>query len=145
MEEPLKGNIRMIHHSTFLKELAAEGKLRQPETTHGKVTYHDACYLSRYLGSTGVQDPRTFLRYRGHPLIEAGRKGVRSFCCGAGGAQFFNEEDEGERVYRVRTDELLKTECKTIVTSCPFCQAMIRDGLGDRGVEDVEVKDLAQM
>ena len=78
-------------------------------------------------------------------LSEPARKGVQSLCCGAGGAQFFNEEDEGERIYRMRTDELLKTGAKTIVTACPFCQAMIRDGLGDKGVEDVEIKDLAQM
>jgi Fe-S oxidoreductase len=148
MEEPLKGDFRMVHHSTFLKELAAAGKLKTSAALEGadkEAVYHDACYLSRYTQPEGVNDPRSFLALRGVHLKEAARKGVQSFCCGAGGAQFFNEEDEGERVYRLRTQELLETGAKTIVTSCPFCLAMIRDGLGDKGVEDVEVMDLSQI
>jgi len=145
MEEPLKGEMRIVHHGTFLKELAAAGKLKGAKTETGKVTYHDACYLSRYVPDAGTQDPRAFIKSCGADLVEPERKGVKSLCCGAGGGQFFNEEDEGDRIYRMRTDELLKTGAKTIVTACPFCQAMLRDGLGDKGVEDVEVKDLAQL
>lgn len=145
MEEPLKGDFQMLHHSTFLKKLQLQGKLEPLETSDGNVVYHDACYLSRYVPEGGVVDPREYLRLRGKMIREPVRKGVQSFCCGAGGAQFFNEENQGERIYRLRTEELLKTEAKTIVTACPFCQAMIRDGLGDKGIEDVSVKDLAQI
>jgi Fe-S oxidoreductase/nitrate reductase gamma subunit len=145
MEEPLKADFRFVHHATFLKELAAAGKIKQAEGAGEKVTYHDACYLSRYVSGAGVNDPRDFIRSRGCSISEPERKGVQSLCCGAGGAQFFNEEDEGERIYRIRTDELLKTGAKTIVTACPFCQAMIRDGLADKGVEDVTIKDLTQL
>ena len=150
LDEPLEGGARIVHHSAFLRELQAQGKLRKSEGgdgggNGGKVVFHDACYLSRYQAGATAEDPRAYLRARGISITEAKRKGVQSFCCGAGGAQFFSEEDEGERIYRLRTDELLKTGAKTIVTACPFCQAMLRDGIGDKGVEDVEVKDLAQM
>lgn len=145
MEEPLRNDIRIVHHSTYLKELANAGKLKSDAGVDGKVTYHDACYLSRYVAGAGVEDPRDFLAKRGANVSEPERKGVQSLCCGAGGGQFFNEEDEGERIYRIRTDELLKTGANTIVTSCPFCMAMIRDGLADKSVEDVQIKDLAQM
>ena len=148
-EDPLNPDIRIVHHSTFLKDLADQGKLKTASSATassagGTVVYHDACYLSRYT-ENGVTEPRDFLKKRGVKLVEAKRHGVRSFCCGAGGGQFYNEETEGERVNRIRTRELLDTGAKTIVTACPYCQAMIRDGLGDLGVEDVEVKDLAQM
>lgn len=146
MEEPLKKELRIIHHSTFLKELSDAGKIKKGDAVEGRATYHDACYLSRYaVNEGGVSHPREYLSRQGVNITEPDRKGVQSLCCGAGGAQFFNEEDEGERIYRMRTDELLNTGAKTIVTACPFCQAMIRDGLGDKGVEDVEIKDLAQM
>jgi Fe-S oxidoreductase len=145
MEEPLKGDFEIVHHSTFLKKLAAGGKLKKSEPSEKNVVYHDACYLSRYRIHCGSSEPRAFLKLRGLQIMEPERRGIQSFCCGAGGAQFFNEEDEGERIYRLRTQELLKTGAKTIVTSCPFCQAMIRDGLGDQGIEDVSVKDLAQL
>jgi len=144
MEEPLKGEVRLIHHSTMLKELFDSGKLKKIDSLPGNVVYHDACYLSRYAGR-GSEEPREYLKCRGASLLEPGRKGSGSFCCGAGGAQFFNEEDKGERIYRLRTDELLETNCKTFVTACPFCQSMLRDGLGDRGAEDVSVKDIAQV
>jgi len=146
MENPLDENVEIVHHSTYLKELSDAGKVKTGEATEGKVTYHDACYLSRYGESEGgVSNPRKYLAKRGVGVSEPERHGVQSLCCGAGGGQYFNEELDGERINRMRTDELLKTGAKTIVTACPFCQGMIRDGLADRGVEDVEIRDLAEL
>ncbi len=139
----LDGKIEIVHHSAFLKDLAAAGKLGGGERK--RAVFHDACYLSRYTGPAGHRNPREFLKSRGIDLIEPPRTRERSFCCGAGGAQFFNEEDEGKKIYQERTDELLELKPDAIITACPFCQAMIRDGLADRGVEDVSVLDLSQV
>jgi len=144
-EDPLNPDIRILHHSTYLKELGKQGKFKSAKEENGAVTYHDACYLSRYT-TFGVEDPRAYLQQRGVKIVEPERKGLQSFCCGAGGGQFYNEETEGERINHVRTKELLKTGAKTIVTACPYCRAMIHDCLKDLGKEEeVVVKDLAQM
>lgn len=137
--------IKVGHHSAFLLDLADEGRLSASETNHGKVVYHDACYLSRYGDPHGHENPRKLLESQGCQTTEAMRNRGESFCCGAGGAQLFQEETEGKRINLERTEELLEREPDTIVTSCPFCATMLRDGLAEKGVESVQVKDLAQL
>ncbi len=142
----LNKEIEIIHHSTLLAELAAT-KSDASEAAAGprKALFHDACYLSRYNAPTGSSEPRAFLKARGMELVEAARNRSESFCCGAGGGQFFNEELEGKRINHERIDEILKKEPELVVTACPFCQAMLRDALADRGVEGIDVKDLSQV
>jgi len=141
----LEPGIEILHHSTFLNGLASNGSLGADWSLPATAAFHDACYLSRYCGSDGCKEPRSFLKARGVQVVEPKRTRERSFCCGAGGAQFFNEEVEGKRINLDRIDELIELEPGVIVTACPFCQAMLRDGLADRGVENIEVRDLAQI
>jgi Fe-S oxidoreductase len=137
--------IELIHHSTFLNDLASKGRLGGAASAPRNAVFHDACYLSRYRGRDGIREPRAFLRSRNVALSEPKRTREKSFCCGAGGAQFFNEELEGKRINLERIDEILALKPGLVVTACPFCQAMLRDALADRGVEDVEVRDLSQV
>ena len=144
-DEHLRSNIHIIHHSQLLRRLSESNKLPKPVSENKKtIVYHDPCYLSRYIPKVGIADPRAFLSARGLSLVEAARSGVQSFCCGAGGGQFFNEETDGERIYRIRTKELIETGAEGIVTACPFCQSMIRDGLADLGIENISIKDICE-
>src|SRR5699024_1049576 len=73
------------------------------------------------------------------------------FCCGAGGARMWMEEDLGSRINLNRTDEALATGADAIAIGCPFCKTMINDGVNNRqaDIEDkserTQVLDIAQM
>ena len=139
-----KPEIQIIHHSTFIEQLLAAGKIKLSGGHGQKAVFHDSCYLSRYEGRRGWQAPRTILRAAGVEVCEPPRTKDKSFCCGAGGAQLFNEETQGERVPHVRTEELLRTSAKEIAAACPFCPIMIRDALAVKDIEGITVKDIAE-
>jgi Fe-S oxidoreductase len=120
------GNFRVKHHTQFIEELIKAGKIKVTENGAGATTYHDPCYLGRH---NGVFDaPRALVRSTGAQLTEPGRNRSNSFCCGAGGGQFWKEEEKGtERVGTNRYRELKQTGAKTIATGCPFCMRMITE------------------
>jgi len=139
------GNYVVKHHTEFIDELFKAGKLDVPTTSKGSITYHDPCYLGRH---NGVYDqPREVIRSMGFELSEPPRNRSNSFCCGAGGAQFFKEEEQGvERVSTNRFRELKDTGAKTIVTGCPFCMRMFSDeGAKEETDPTPEVLDIAEL
>ena len=78
------------------------------------------------------------------------RNSERSFCCGAGGARMWMEENTGERINLNRTNEAVETGADQIATGCPFCRVMLSDGLTAKQAdgsarEEVEVLDVAQL
>ncbi len=143
-ELELSAGIKIVHHATYIEQLIAAGKLKLSGGNGTCAVYHDPCYLSRYEGAAGCATPRAVLKSAGVNILEPPRTGDTSFCCGAGGAQLFNEETAGERVPHIRTEELLSTGAKEIAASCPFCPIMLRDALAIKDVVDVPVKDIAQ-
>ena len=134
-----------VHHSEFLLELLREGKLAPAAKRAGRGAYHDSCYLGRYNGI--ISQPREMLARAGvDNLAEFGRRGMRSFCCGAGGGRMWMEETIGTRINEARVDEALGLGVDTIYTACPFCTTMFEDGLKARGREEqVAVKDIAEI
>lgn len=136
----------VVHHTDFLLGLVAEKKLEPKQAVNGKMVFHDSCYLGRYNGV--YEQPRDILKsIPGVELVEAeGWNRNKGLCCGAGGAQFWMEEQNKDRVNVKRTLQLLQTEAKTIATGCPFCQTMISDGLKAHGKEEaVKQLDVAEI
>jgi len=139
----LGGNYEVWHAVDYALKLIEEGRLKI-KSLKEIVTLHDPCYLGRI--NDKVDEPRELLSAIGLTLKEMPRHGKRSFCCGAGGAQIFKEEEEGrEPVYRERAREALQTGAKTIVTACPFCMIMLRDGVRDLAEGQAEVKDIIEL
>ena len=134
----------------MLAKLVTDGKLKpgQPEQALGannSVVYHDSCYLGRY---NDVYDPqRTIIdALPDVKRVETDRNKERGLCCGAGGGQMWMENNIGERMNIVRTDELLENKPKIIAVACNFCMTMVGDGVKARSQEDeVEVLDLAEL
>jgi len=137
--------IEVIHHTEYLKGLMETGKLKLTGKLSGSVTYHDPCYLSRYQDDSGYRVPRELIEKSGKSISEPERTKRKSFCCGAGGGMLFTEELEGTRINHERVEELMKLEADEVCIACPFCQMMLKDGYGDKGVGDAPVRDIAEI
>lgn len=146
--------LEVVHHTQLLNRLVREGKLTPVAPTNGEVagktiTYHDPCFLGRH--NQVYEAPRELLEIiPGATFTEMPRNNERSFCCGAGGARMWMEENIGERINLNRTEEAVATGADQIAVGCPFCRVMLSDGLQlkqSQGAarEEVEVLDVAQM
>lgn len=145
--------LEVVHHTQLLNRLVREGKLKpvapaaaKPEKT---ITYHDPCFLGRH--NQVYEAPRELLNViPGATFAEMPRNSERSFCCGAGGARMWMEENLGSRINVNRTQEAVATGADQIAVGCPFCRVMLSDGLtaqqqAGEAREEVEVLDVAQM
>src|SRR5215217_53197 len=144
----LGGNYEVIHHSTFLQQLINEGKVQLAgggEFKGQRITFHDSCYLGR---ANGIYEaPRKILEAIDADLVEMKRCGKKGFCCGAGGAQMFKEEERGKtRVNWDRANEAIDTGSQIVAAACPFCNTMLTDGVKAAEKEaDVRVLDVAEI
>jgi len=138
------GSYEVIHHSEFIDELNKKGKLKLTKPADSKkVTFHDPCYLGRH--NNVFDAPRNDMKMLGHRYSELNRTGKNSFCCGAGGAQMWKEEENGnEPVRQNRMKEAQAAGIDVIGTACPFCLTMMRDAANDLEA-DVEAMDIAEM
>ncbi len=139
------GNYEVYHHTELLGRLIAEGRIALKKPLEGLFAYHDSCFLGRY---NGIYDgPRKLLKaIPGLALTELGRSREKSFCCGAGGGRMWMEEDQGERINHLRTDEAIASGVKAVAVACPFCLTMISDGIKDRGREEsLAAHDIAEL
>ncbi len=148
--------VEVIHHTQLLNRLVREGKLTPVAPADGEtrsITYHDPCFLGRH--NEIYEPPRELLgAIPGAKVAEMERSRERSFCCGAGGARMWMEEDLGTRINANRTAEAVRTldgaENAAIATGCPFCRVMLGDGLTSEQAdgaapESTEVLDVAQL
>ena len=145
--------LEVVHHTQLLNRLVREGKLKPVAPPEGeaskKITYHDPCFLGRH--NQVYEPPRELLQViPGAEFTEMPRNSEKSFCCGAGGARMWMEENLGSRINVNRTEEAIATGADQIAVGCPFCRVMLSDGLTlkqSEGAarEEVEVLDVAQM
>jgi Fe-S oxidoreductase len=137
------GNYKVIHHTQLINELTASGKLKLRAGAEEKVTFHDPCYLGRH--NKIVNAPRQALQEAGMSLVEMPRHGLKSFCCGAGGAQMWKEEEHGsERVNANRFREAQASGAQTLAVGCPFCMVMLTDAKNAANSE-MPVLDVAEI
>jgi Fe-S oxidoreductase len=144
----LGGNYEVVSHAVYLQELINTGKLKTKDGgafKGKKITYHDSCYLGRANGI--FEAPRDVLQTLDAELVEMKRCKTNGLCCGAGGAQMFKEEENGEtRVNWERTAEAIETGAQVIASNCPFCLTMLTDGVKkNEKEEEIQVLDIAEM
>ena len=79
-------------------------------------------------------------------LVEMKRCKSNGFCCGAGGAQMFKEEEKGDvRINIDRSNEAIATGATIIASACPYCNTMLTDGVKNAENENVAVVDIAEL
>lgn len=139
------GHYDVVHHTQLLADLVQAGKLQPSERVEQRVAYHDSCYMGRHNGEYDA--PRDVLKnIPGLTVLEPAQSRDRGFCCGAGGAQMFKEEEAGDkRVNHERAEQLMTTKPEAVSSNCPFCMRMLTDGMNDLGHEDVEQLDVAEL
>lgn len=138
------GHYEVIHHTQLLAELAAAKRISvQRNGAHDAITFHDPCYLGRHNGI--VDAPRAVLADLGANKVEMPLHGAQSFCCGAGGAQMWKEEEHGQQaVNQERFDQAAATGARTVAVGCPFCLTMLTDAAKKNG-DKLQVKDVAEL
>jgi Fe-S oxidoreductase len=141
------GDYKVMHHTEYLETLVAQQKL-VAAPSEATITYHDPCYLGRH---NGVYDaPRNLLHILGNATVELDRNRENAFCCGAGGAQFWKEEEAGdERISDNRFREVQQTLAsaegeKVLAVGCPFCKSML-GSTPLKGESDIVIKDVAEL
>lgn len=142
------GYFDVFHHTQLLNRLVRD-KLLTPIPRGPKdrkpITYHDPCFLGRH--NKVFDPPRELLGATGADLVEMPRNRNEGFCCGAGGARMFMEENLGTRINENRAAEAVATGAAEIAVGCPFCNTMMVSGV--KAVADATpapaVRDVAQM
>ncbi len=133
-----------VHHSEFLLELMQQKRLQLSGLKIENITFHDSCYLGRWNGL--YETPRELIRAAGlgANFVEMNRIKAKGLCCGAGGTRMFMEENIGKRMNHERAEEVAETGADYVVTACPYCITMLRDGLADLNAS-VGVQDIAEV
>lgn len=139
------GTFEVMHHSELIASLLEQGRIKLRRDESVPATLHDSCYVGRY--NRIFDAPRTVLRaVYGDALVEMPRHGERSFCCGAGGANYWYDVAKKESAGTLRVKEAVGTGAGVIVAECPFCVKMLALGAQTAAVDSsLQVKDIAEI
>lgn len=138
------GSYEVVYHTQLISDLLLQGKIRIPDEKVQKisVTLHDACYAARY--NNIFDEPRQVLDASVAEIREMGRRKEKTFCCGAGGSNYWFKVPQQRSMAAIRTEEAAKTEANEIATECPFCLSMFDDSTKAAKTE-MGVRDIAEI
>jgi Fe-S oxidoreductase/nitrate reductase gamma subunit len=141
--QPLNYEIEVFHHTQMIRDLIKRGAIKLVNPLNETVTYHDSCFLGRY--NEIYHQPREILKsIPGVRFVEMSRHHNSSFCCGAGGARMFLEENLGTRINQFRTKDAQSTGATRLCTACPYCMTMLSDGITELDIQNMQCYDVAE-
>jgi len=140
----LGGKYNVVHHTELIRRLLADGSIHlRRDADGGSLTYHDPCYLGRY---NDVYDAgREVVTAGGKSLVEMARSRDMAMCCGGGGARVWMEDEGKVRINYNRMNQILETGQEEVAVACPFCMIMLEDARGAMDVEQVQIRDIAEI
>jgi dimethylglycine catabolism B len=138
------GRYEVVYHTQLVSDLIRQGRVVVPadKIQRISVTLHDACYASRY--NSVFEEPRNILNASAADIREMERRKEKTFCCGAGGSNYWYKVPQQRSIAGIRTEEAQKTGAKTIATECPFCLSMFDDTTKVMNT-GMEVRDVAEI
>ncbi|MGP8125064.1 MAG: (Fe-S)-binding protein [Nitrososphaerales archaeon] len=138
------GKYEVVYYTQLISDLIRAGRIRVPKdkVQEISVTLHDACYASRY--NNVFDEPREALEASVSELREMGRRKEKTFCCGAGGSNYWFKVPQQRSIAGIRTEEARKTGADVIATECPYCLSMLDDTTKVMNT-GMEVKDVAEI
>ncbi|HLT01804.1 MAG TPA: (Fe-S)-binding protein [Geminicoccaceae bacterium] len=139
------GEFEVVHHAELIGRLVADGRIPLKDGASAAATLHDSCYVGRY--NRIFDAPRAALRaVHGERLREMPRSRARSFCCGAGGANYWYDVPQTDPPGAQRVREALQTGAAVLAAECPFCIKMLEQGAQSADPEGrLVVKDIAEI
>ena len=111
-------DVDVIHISQLLNSLIEQNRLNFTKNNLN-VTYHDSCHLARHMEV--FDEPREVIEAVAN-LVEMENIRDNSLCCGAGGGVKSAYPEIAEEMAKARIEQAKDTNCKTLVTACPFCK-----------------------
>jgi len=90
-----------------------------------KVTWHDPCHLSRYLGITS--QPRQIIK--SIPGVEFVEMPNADRCCGMAGTFSLRYYDLSKKIADKKAEAIKSTGADIVVSSCPGCEIQLIDSL----------------
>ncbi len=140
----MDGNYEVVHYTQYLTELLQAGKIKLKTEPNTTFTYHDPCYLGRY--NEIYRAPRDILKKVAPGRVKEMKSCKHSsFCCGAGGGGMWKEESKGDRINHVRIKQAGETGADVLVTACPYCSVMFKDGIEETETKNLKTLDLVQV
>ncbi len=134
-KQEYKLNIRVLHHTQYLLELADSNRIHL-EPFAGKSVYHDPCELSRNLRV--YDEPRMLLNKM--MKVQAGEfEKDNTLCCGNSLANFSAGSDVRLSIARDAYEKLTRQGAQILVTSCPMCKKTFER------VAAIPVMDMAEL
>lgn len=146
---------KVMHLSEYLANALKKKHLKSSDQKI-RVTYHDPCHLGRHMQI--FEEPRKILKLlKNVELVEMPRNRDNAWCCGAGAGVKSGFKDWATEIAEDRVIEALglskdgKGNIDYLVTTCPFCERNLQDGLNSliqkqiEAAADMEIIDLIQL
>ena len=135
--------IEVLHLAQLIKrQMDTRMPAWDPTQKKTKVTYQDACRLSRHLGV--YEEPRALLHASGLEIVEMERSHRGSLCCGTSCWTACGKVSKNIQVERLK--EAKTTGAELLITSCIKCQIHFKCAQQDPHLENdiaIPIRDLA--
>ena len=134
---------RIWHITQFVAAAMRQGRFHISQELHERVIYHDPCYLSRGVGV--IEEPREVLRnIPGLTLLEFERHGLKSRCCGSGGAARKVFHENAIKMGRLTIDEAVEKKADRLILSCPACYAKVNEAMQGHN-KQIRITDIMEL
>lgn len=124
--------IEVLHHTEYIERLINTGRITV-EKDEMRFVYHDPCELGRGCGV--YEAPRNVMKNAGE-LVEAGKSGKESVCCGGSLGSLTLSFDRRRALTENALKNLTVAAPEVIVTACPLCLSTF-NRYADRPVKDI--------